>query len=188
MAERDQSLAAQLAACAPQAAPAPPFAAVFSAHGGYVISLLRRLGVAEADLDDVAQDVFITVHAKLPAFEGRSALKTWLCGICLRKAASYRRKARTRRERTTADLPELAACDDPHGELAHKQSAALLHAALARLPDKQREVFVLYEIEELEMADVARALGCPRFTAYTRLHAARSAVRAFFSRHVRSER
>jgi RNA polymerase sigma-70 factor (ECF subfamily) len=38
-------------------------------------------------------------------------------------------------------------------------------------------VFVLYEIEELPMADVARSLGCPRFTAYTRLHAARAALR-----------
>ena len=189
LAERDDSLLAPLDSRALHAGVAPPFAEVFRAHGGYVLTLLRRLGVNAADVEDVAQEVFVTVYAKLPEFEGRSALKTWLCGICLRKAASYRRKHRSRRELPGAPLPPLVASDDPQAGLAHKQHAALLHVALARLPDKQREVFVLYEIEELEMAEVARAVGCPRFTAYTRLRAARSEVRAFFTRHAaRSER
>jgi RNA polymerase sigma-70 factor (ECF subfamily) len=156
------------------------FAQVFGGYGGYVLGLLRRLGVADADVEDVAQEVFLTVHAKLPEFEGRSQVKTWVCGICLRKAAEYRRKAYRRRELPSDLEPigvEISGADD---SLLRKQRAKLLLAALARLPDKQREVFVLYELEELPILEIARMLGCPRFTVYTRLRTARAAVRAFF--------
>jgi RNA polymerase sigma-70 factor (ECF subfamily) len=188
LAERDSSLHERSGA-ASRGAEAPTFADVWNAYGGYVLGLLRRLGVAAGEVEDVAQEVFLTVHAKLPAFEGRSQLKTWLCGICLRKAAEYRRKAYRRRELPSsaeaerADLTRL-----PEDEMLRRQRAALLYEALASLPDKQREVFVLYEIEELPMLEVARALRCPRFTAYTRLRGARAAVRAFFERRQRRSR
>lgn len=174
----DRNLRAQdvpLGSCA-----ALTFDQVFAEYGGYVLGLLRRLGVAAADVEDVAQEVFLTVHAKLPEFEGRSRVKTWVCGICLRKAAEYRRKAYRRRELPIDLEPigvEISAADDT---LVHKQRAELLLSALARLPDKQREVFVLFEIEELPILEIARTLGCPRFTVYTRLRTARAAVRAFF--------
>ncbi len=61
------------------------------------------LGVAEADIEDVCQEVFITVHRKLSEFEGRSALRTWLYGISLRVASDYRRRAYVRRERAVAE-------------------------------------------------------------------------------------
>jgi RNA polymerase sigma-70 factor (ECF subfamily) len=165
------------------------FIDVWTTHAGYVLGLLRRLGVASRDLEDVAQEVFVTVHAKLPAFEGRSQLKTWLCGICLRKAAEYRRKAYRRRELPTSDEPQGTHTEPlAEEELLRRQRAELLLQALASLPDKQREVFVLYELEELPMLEVARALRCPRFTAYTRLRAARASVRAFFEREQRRTR
>src|SRR5262249_30080454 len=61
-------------------------------------------------------------------------------------------------------------------ELERARQAERLQRALDGLSDKLREVFVLYEIEELEMLEVARIVGCPRFTAYTRLRAARTAI------------
>ena len=66
---------------------------------------------------------------------------------------------------------------DQDAMLERHDDAASLLQALERLSPKLREVFVLYEIEEMPMLDVARTLGCPRFTAYTRLHAARAALR-----------
>lgn len=156
------------------------FVDVFRAYAAYVLALLRRLGVHEADAEDVAQEVFVVVHAQLAGFQGRSTLKTWICGICVRKVSEYRRKAHRRREVMLAVVPERAAPDDgQEQQLEQKQQAALLQQGLSRLTDKQLQVFVLYEIEELSMAEVADALGCPRFTAYTRLHAARRAMRAF---------
>ena len=72
---------------------------IFDEHARYVWRTLRHLGVADADLEDVCQEVFVTVHRKLPEFEGRSKLRTWLYGICLRVASDYRRRAYVRRER-----------------------------------------------------------------------------------------
>lgn len=159
------------------------FVDVFRAYAAYVLGLLRRLGVHEADVEDVAQEVFVVVHAQLAGFEGRSTLKTWICGICIRKVSEYRRKAHRRREVMLAVVPEgEAPSDGQDQQLEQKQQAALLQQGLSRLSDKQLQVFMLYEIEELSMAEVAHALGCPRFTAYTRLHAARRAMRVFLER------
>lgn len=63
------------------AAPADGFEKIYEAHASRVLRALRRLGVREADLEDVAQEVFVVVHRKLPEFAGRSSLKTWLFGI-----------------------------------------------------------------------------------------------------------
>ena len=63
------------------AAPAAGFEKIYEAHASRVLRTLRRLGVRDADLEDVAQGVFVVVHRKLPEFAGRSSLKTWLFGI-----------------------------------------------------------------------------------------------------------
>jgi RNA polymerase sigma-70 factor, ECF subfamily len=165
------------------APPAITFADVFTQHAAYVLGLLARLGVAPADVEDVAQDVFVVIHQKLPEFEGRSSLKTWVCGICLRKASDYRRRAHRRHERLVAGPGDGAsAAEDPERAALRSAEVLRLQQALATLPEPLLQVFVLYEIEELPMADVALAVGCPRFTGYTRLRAARQAIRAFLER------
>ncbi|HMI93998.1 MAG TPA: sigma-70 family RNA polymerase sigma factor [Polyangiales bacterium] len=154
------------------------FADVFATQAAYVLGLLGRLGVATADLEDVAQEVFIVIHQKLSGFERRSSLKTWVCGICLRKASDYRRRAHRRHERLVAEHDERPASGEhPEARVLRDESAAQLQRALAALPEPLMQVFVLYEIEELPMLEVARAIGCPRFTGYTRLRAARRALR-----------
>jgi len=177
-----------------QAQPAAPaFAEVFEAYAPYVLKLLRRMGVHERDLDDVGQEVFLTVHRKLPEFEGRSSLRTWVSGICLRKALDYRRNTARRQQRLGGELAAEPACPqdevpDAEASCAQREQVVLLERALDQLSAEQRAVFVLYEIEELPMREVAETLGCPRFTAYTRLHAARRQVRAHFERARAQER
>ena len=97
-------------------------------------------------------------------------------GICLRVASDFRRRAHRRRERLCAETPERTTETTPEGRAADREALAALEAALDGLPPPQREVFVLYEIEELPMNEIARALGCPLQTAYSRLRLARSAV------------
>src|SRR3954469_17470883 len=87
----------------------PPFQEVFVQHGRFVWRTLRYLGVAEADLEDVCQEVFLVVHRRLPEFEGRSSIRTWVYGIALRVASDYRKRARVYRERTSEVPPQCAA-------------------------------------------------------------------------------
>jgi RNA polymerase sigma-70 factor, ECF subfamily len=156
--------------------PTLDLATVFRDNAPFAWRALRRLGVPERDIEDVCQEVFVIVHRRLADFEGRSSVRTWIYGICARVASDYRRSGRVRREVVTDAPPDEAGEPDQHDALAMKQARATLDRILDTLDDDKRSVFVLYEIEQLQMAEVAEALGCPLQTAYSRLHAARKLV------------
>lgn len=120
----------------------------------------------------------MVVHRKLGEYEGRSQMRTWLYGIAVRVAAAQRRRAHARHEVLTEEpvAPEIAAASTPEGAVAEREALVLLDRALDALDDDKRAVFVLYEVEGLEMPEVAEAVGCPVQTAYSRLHAARKEV------------
>ena len=158
----------------------PSLRQLFDEHARYIWRSLRHLGVADADIEDVCQEVFLVAHRKLPEFAGRSSLRTWLYGICLRQASDYRRRAYVRRERPTAELPvdstrPAASSDDPGN---NAESRTLLLALLSQLDDEKREVVVLYELEGFSMREVAEIVGCPLQTAYSRLYAGRERLSA----------
>ncbi|RYZ01978.1 MAG: RNA polymerase sigma factor [Myxococcales bacterium] len=166
----------------PDRVPVPSLRTVFDEHARYVIRTLRHFGVKEADVDDVAQEVFVTVHRKLPEFEGRSKLRTWLYAICLRIASDYRRRAYVVRERPTSSPPVDGgerSGDEPDTSL---ESRTFVQKLLETLDEDKRVVLVLYEIEGLTMREVAEVIGCPLQTAYSRLHAARELLREAWQR------
>ncbi|APR87422.1 RNA polymerase sigma factor RpoE [Minicystis rosea] len=165
----------------------PDFDRVFRVHAPFVWRALQGLGVREADLEDVCQEVFLVVHRKLGAFQGRSSIRTWIYGIALHAASEYRRRPHLRREEIAAAPPEQSLPAPQHEALELRRAAQRLDAALARLDDDKRAVFVLYEIEELPMSEVAEAVGCPLQTAYSRLHAARRLVEEALSAEERGE-
>jgi RNA polymerase sigma-70 factor (ECF subfamily) len=157
------------------------FERVFQEHAPYVWRALRRLGVAEADADDVCQDVFIVVHRKLGTFQGGS-LRTWLYGICLRVASEHRRRPYRRREDVVAAVPDEAVDASQEDEVERRRALTLLDQALDELDDDKRAVFVLFELEQMPMVSVAEAAGCPLQTAYSRLYAGRKIVEAALDR------
>jgi len=152
----------------------PPFEAVYREHFGFVYACLLRLGVPDAAVDDAAQDVFITVHRRLPAFEGRSALRSWLFGIVRRVAFRHRRSAlrlATRRRALTDDPPTHAG--DLATSVEQAQRSALLLQALDTLDDDKRTALTLHVFEDLRGPEVAQLLGINVDTAYSRIKAAR---------------
>jgi len=161
------------------------FDELYTGHAAKVLGLLLRLGVSQADVQDVAQEVFISIHAKLPGFEWRSTPSTWIHGFCVRKASDYRRKLARRRETPMAGLPDAADGGEPERHLVARQQMSLLQQALASLPEKQMQVFVLYEVEQLPMPEVAAILGCPLFTGYTWHSKAMHKIESFFAKHQR---
>jgi RNA polymerase sigma-70 factor (ECF subfamily) len=166
----------------------PSFAELYRNYSAFLWRALRSLGVREADVEDVCQEVFLVVHRKLGEFTQRSSLRTWLYSIAIRCAADYRRRAHLKREAPTSDAIEAPVDASQPTSVAERQALVVLDAILDTLDEAKRAVFVLYEIEELSMADVAEAVGCPVQTAYSRLHAARDAFQAAVKRHHAKER
>jgi len=152
---------------------APTFAELFNEHAPFVLRVMRHLGVAPADLNDQCQEVFVAVFQGLSSFEGRSSERTWIYGICLRVASNHRRRAYVRRERAVSEPPEQVDEQDLVDAVEQRQGWPMLRGLLDRLDAEKREVFVLYELEELPMKEVASLCDCPLQTAYSRLRAAR---------------
>ena len=156
----------------------PEFSALYEEYFDFVWRSLRRLGVREADVTDVAQGVFLTIHKRLPTFEGRSRLSTWIFGICLRGASDYRRSAPVRREIITASTRAEARWDgpDPLARAESHQGALLAELILNKLSEPQRVVFVLFELEEFSAEEIAEVLDIPVGTVRSRLRLARKTV------------
>lgn len=155
------------------------FDEVYRDNARFVWRTVRRLGVREADVEDVCQKVFIIVHRKLDTYDGSSKVTTWLFGICYRVVADHRRRAHHVRE--VFDEPaiaRMARAPDQQEGLARQQARALLDRMLDQLDEPKRAVFVLSQLEQLPMKDVAEAVGCPLQTAYSRLHAAQRQLEA----------
>ena len=152
----------------------PDFEDVYEQHVDLVWRVLAGLGVPADRLEDAVQDVFVIVHAKLPGFEGRSRLTTWLYGIARNVALENIRKLARDRERASALADEPApAAGEPEGAARQLEARRLLLDLLARLDDDKREVFVLVELEQVPIKEVAALLGIKENTAWSRLRLAR---------------
>jgi RNA polymerase sigma-70 factor (ECF subfamily) len=156
------------------------FVDIFRSHAPYVWRLLQRLGATAADADDLCQEVFVVVHRRLSEIDASQPLRPWIYGVAVRVASAHRRRRRVLLAPLEAeDLGSPATqCD----AVEHRQARDVLREAICRLDDAKREIFVLHELEELKMPEIAEALSCPLQTAYSRLHAARIEVKAFFAR------
>jgi RNA polymerase sigma-70 factor (ECF subfamily) len=141
---------------------------------------VRRLGVADAHVDDAVQEVFLVVHRRLDDFEGRSSLKTWVCAIVARVASDYRRAQRRKSPHhrsadaaVDADTVADDRAEGPHDRAARSEGVRLLHRLLGELDDDKRAVFVLAELEQMSAPEIAESLGENVNTTYARLRAAR---------------
>ena len=164
------------------AAPAealPTFAEVYEQWFGFVWRSARGLGVSDAALDDVVQEIFVIVHRRLPNFERRSSLRTWLSGIVLNVVRHHRRSlARKGPRPAQGDEPsepdeQPSPAKDPFERASLSEHVRMLERLLDSLDDEKREVLVLTELQELSAPEISDALGINLNTTYSRLRLAR---------------
>ena len=165
----------------PQYAQPPGLPELYAQHADFVWRNLRRLGVVESAIDDAVQDVFLVVHRRLADFEARAQITTWLFGIVLRVAQSYRRSA-TRRNARMSEAPDgeiervpATAAETPMELVERREASRLLHSLLDELDDDKRTMLVCVELEQMTVPEAAESLGLNLNTAYGRLRAARAA-------------
>ena len=156
----------------------PTLAELYEAHSGFVWRVVRRFGIDEAALEDVVHEVFIVARRKLPEFEGRSSIATWLYGIARGVCANERRsRARSKRRLELVPPPEPTA--SPEDAMRREDTRALVRAFLDGLPESQRRVFELADIEGLSGPEIADMIGAPLNSVYSRFRLARKRFHAF---------
>ncbi len=149
------------------------FRTMFEAEFSYVCRSLRRCGIRDADVEDLAHDVFLAAHASHANFDARRAVKPWLFGICFRIASHHKRRAGYKREQLgdAEDAEDTTPLADVHIEAEERRQLVL--RVLDTLDDERRAVLVMHDLDEISMRDIADVLGIPVFTAYSRLRIAR---------------
>ena len=157
----------------------PTFAQIYNETFAFVWRTVRRLGVDESAVDDVTQDVFVTVYRRLDDFEMRCAPKTWVFSIAMGIVQNYRRG----RRRKDAALPmaaqgaspELVADvgGDPMEQASRAEAGRILHRLLEQLGEEKAIVFVMAELEGMTVPEIADLVGANVNTVYSRLRTAR---------------
>lgn len=151
------------------------FDALFREHLAYVWRVARTL-VGDALADDVTQETFLVVRARLDAYDGGS-MRAWLFGIT-RNVARNMVRAQVRHDTRVRRAPAWTG-PSPRIDPAVQEAADLMRKFLARLPAAQRDAFMLMELEELTAAEIASATGVPVQTVYSRVRAARAELERF---------
>ncbi len=152
------------------------FEAIYRENFSRVWRTVRRLGIAEKDALDVAQEVFMVAYRRRNDYDPRAAMSTWLYGIAYRVVADCRRKASARFEVLgEGEQSPILADWDPSQQLEHRERLRLLELVLDSLPFEQRAVITMFEMEGLSGEEIAAALGVPVGTVRSRLRLARMA-------------
>jgi len=146
-------------------------------HAPFICRVVRRLIGDGPHVDDVLQETFVVAFRRLATFDERSTLRTWLYGIAVnlcRRHVRSRSRFRAFTDRLLGHAPAPPVNPDP---IERNETARRIDAALAKLPFEQREVVILYELEQHSGAEIAALVGVPVATVWTRLHRGRASLK-----------
>ena len=158
-------------------------------HAGWMLALAQRYVQDASHAEDCVQEAFLQAFRSIGAFEGRSALKSWLHRIVVNAALMKLRSRRLALEQPAEDIlahvdrpccrmqASWAELATPHEILERKEARDLVVAKLMELPDSYRIVLLLRDIEGMSTEETARALAITEGAVKVRLHRARAAFK-----------
>jgi RNA polymerase sigma-70 factor (ECF subfamily) len=150
-------------------------------HESSVLRLVRLLGVAPDDREDVAQEILVRVFRHLGTFKAGRSFRGWLYRIAVNAVHDHRHRLnrRVRRESPWNDrleeIPDTARA--PGDQALAREQREVLEKALEGLSERERAVFVLVELEGLERREAARTLGITSITVRRHLSRAHASLR-----------
>lgn len=159
---------------APDVAAPGDWEAVYRAHAPAVARWAARLAGPAEDVEDLVQEVFLVVQARLPGFRGEGKLTTWLYRITVNVVRGQRRRNRLRRwlGLAPAEEPEAPGLA-PDEQAAARQGLATVYRALEALSERDRRVLILHELEGLTGPEIAELEAITPSAVWVRLHRAR---------------
>ena len=149
----------------------------------------RRLGVPASAADDVVQEVFLVLHRRLPEYDGRASMQSWVYGILANTVRDYRRSFRRKQAplvptERDEDWGPASSQASPELRAQQGQDVALLMDLLDELPEAQRDLIVLADLEQMSVPEICRCLGGNSNTVYSRLRVAREQLKSKLSRRL----
>jgi RNA polymerase sigma-70 factor (ECF subfamily) len=153
---------------------ADAFAAVVREHGDAVFGFVYRRVGDRPTAEDLSQEVFLRAWRARGGYRAEGSMRGWLCVIAANVVRDHARRLRRRpAEVLEAEFLDVPDTSDPAGRVAAAEALDQLRAALAALPPRHREMFLLRERDGLSYAEIAAALDCPIGTVMSGLSRAR---------------
>ena len=131
---------------------------LYRLQGARMKNLARNLLSSQTDAEDAVQDTFLKIQRNIASFRGQSSLVTWAFRILVNTCHDIRRSRMRRKEHTHDDSDETQHIPEPRAPGAHPSLRLALERALTTLPQHQRDVFLLYEVEGFRHAEIASLL------------------------------
>jgi RNA polymerase sigma-70 factor, ECF subfamily len=138
-----------------------------------VYNLARRIVRYPVLVEDVVQETYLKAFEAWASGRRPRKVEPWIATICLNVGRGYWRKASTRYEAFSDELPEEASADDVETEALRHIQREVVHRALWELPDEQRLTITLMDIDGFTAKEVARIMGTPKGTVLSRAHRGR---------------
>jgi RNA polymerase sigma-70 factor (ECF subfamily) len=170
-----------------QAGDPQEFSKLVDAYSSKIYRLLLKMLTHQQDAEDVLQDTFLKAYRGIKTFDGRSKISTWLFRIATNEALMLLRRKHP--EFLSLDQPVESEegeqepiqivdwCCLPENEFLSEESKASLDAAVEKLPESLRVVFLLRDINDLSTQETAEVLGLSETAVKTRLSRARLRLR-----------
>ncbi len=178
------------------------FSRIVRTYRDRVVSVVTAMLGDPDPAEDVAQEVFLKVHANLSQFRFESRFDTWLHRIATRTAVDHTRRFWSRRRVALEGIPESqreallsgiagsqgrgAQMADPERRMLEAKRARMVRGALREVPAPFRAAVVLKDLTDLSYEEIGRALGCPLGTVESRIHRGRAILRRKLERMLRS--
>ncbi len=178
------------------------FAEAVQTLGPRCLAVARRFMRSEEDAQDAVQDAFLSMFRNIEKFDGQSRLNTWLHRIVV-NACLMKLRAKQRRPEVSIEALLPTFVEDGHASRpsrswpafadtgptseSRRELQAVVREKISELPDGYRNVLLLRDIEGLDTAATAAALGMSETAVKTRLHRARQALRELLDRHIRGD-
>lgn len=171
------------------------FRELVTRHQRLVASIASHFLDNRSDLEDLVQDVFLSIFKSLNRFRGDSSLKTWIYRITVNHCINWRKRVSFRFRRRWLSLHESPSGDTgiprietisaraktPEAEVIQAEQMRQVRAAIQKLPVKFRMVLVLRDLEELSYEEIARIVGVSNGTVKSRINRARTKVRVLLA-------
>lgn len=163
----------------------PSFDDVYKENFAFAWRTMRGLGVQQGYIDDAVQEVFIVVHRRLDDYAPTGSIRSWVFGIVRRVAKDYRRSDARRGPQVSAEEQHFGVtATDPYVEATRNEALALVEAFADTLDETRRIIFVLAELEQMPVPEIASTLNMNVNTVYARLKVIKRNLSRFVARRL----